>query len=225
MKGRENVSYCPKCKVSIRGEADLCPLCQSKTEGISIDEECSFPKIKNYYSSKFAYKLVGVISIFIVFVALIINVIFKNTGYWSGYVIAGIVSLWLITLTSIKKRDNVLKAVYIGTVIIILLSILWDFATGMNKWSFDFVIPIILTISTISVFVLIRSLKIQPEEYSVYLINLLVLNFLLIASFYFIAVIKLPTIICFGINLIITSVLVIFNGKKIAHDIKRRMHI
>lgn len=217
--------YCPKCKVNIKAKGELCPLCQSKTENKSESEESSFPKINNAHINKFAYKLVGIISTFIIFLAVIINFIFKNTGHWAVYVVAGIISLWIITLTAIKKRSNLLKAVYFGTLIIILLSILWDFSTGMNKWSFEFVFPIILTISTIGMFILIKSLKIRPEEYSVYLLNLLVLNLLLIASFNLIIVIKLPTIICFGINLIMMSILAIFDGRKIMDDIKRRMHI
>ena len=39
------------------------------------------------------------------------------------------------------------------------------------------------------------------------------------------AVIKLPTVICIGIDFIITAMLAIFDGGNIIDDVKRRLHI
>lgn len=225
MKGCEKVRYCRKCNVNVKCKNELCPLCQSKTELINESEELSFPKINNEKSNKFVYKLVAFISAFIIAIVVIINFIFKNTGYWSAYVIAGIGSLWAVVLVAVKKRRNILKSIFFATIIIVGLSALWDLATGMHKWSTDFVLPIMITISTIAIFVLIKALKIQTEEYSVYLCNLLLLNLLLILSFAFVAVIKLPTVICIGIDFIITAMLAIFDGGNIIDDVKRRLHI
>ena len=107
-----------------------------------------------------------------------------------------------------------------------ILSVVWDFATGMHGWAFNFVVPIVLATSTIGVAILSKVLKIQVENYSVYICNLALLNCLLIIILLLDFVsLKLPTLICIGVNFLVLAVFISFEGSKILSDIKRRLHI
>lgn len=217
--------YCSKCKVNVRGNTDLCPICQSKTLKVNEEEECSFPKIESFSKDKFIYKLLGIISTAIILIVLVINFIFRTTGFWSVYVVAGIITAWLVAMIPILKKRNVLKSVFFGTLILTFVSFLWDFTTGMNLWAFNFVIPLAITFATASTFVLTKALKLSSEEYSVYLCCWALINLLLVISFIFFTTIKLPTIICFGVNLLIWLIAMIIDGKKIVYDVRKRIHI
>lgn len=225
MRRCEEVRYCQNCKVNVRGNADLCPICQSKTLKLNEEAECSFPKIKSFSRNKFIYKLLGIISMTIILITLIINFIFRTTGFWSAYVVAGIITAWLVAIIPILKKRNVLKSVFFGTLVVISLSFLWDFTTGMNLWAFNFVIPLAVTFATVSTFILTKALRLSSEEYSVYLCCLALINLLLVISFVFFTTIKLPTIICFGVNLLIWLIAMIIDGKKIVYDVRKRIHI
>ncbi len=221
----EKLRYCEKCRVKIRSNNEFCSLCQSKTILLDEDVESSFPKIKTQHKNKFVYKLLGVISAFIILITVIVNFIFKTAGFWSIYVIAGIGTIWIIAVTPIIKKKNVLKALYFGTLVAILMAILWDVGTGLKYWSFNFVIPLVITFATISTFILTKAIHLSSEEYSVYLCCLGILNLLLVFSYMFFTTIKLTTIICFGVNLLILIVAMIIDGKQIIYDVRKRIHI
>ena len=133
---------------------------------------------------------------------------------------------WFISTIILLQRKNVLKTIFSQAVVIIVLTLIWDYATGLHGWAVDFVIPIAVFLATISTAVLSEAMRIPVEDYSVYLCNLTLLNFLLIVFLALnIVSIRVPTAICIGINFLIIAVFVIFEGKKIIGDLKRRLHI
>ena len=222
------MNYCPKCKLNIGGEREVCPLCQSSLEIDSNKVDEIFPDIKPVSKKKrfFVLKLLLLISAFVIIACSTINFILASTGHWALYVISGIACAWFISTIILLQRKNVLKTIFSQTVVIIVLTIIWDWATGKHGWAVDFVIPISVFLATISIAVLSKALKIQVEDYSVYLCNLVLLNCLLILAVALDKVsIRVPTVISIGVNFLIIAIFVVFEGKKILSDLKRRLHI
>lgn len=229
MKGSRRMNYCSKCKVNVEGQGKVCPLCQNTLEIINdkIDDEV-FPRIKSKNRSKFLFvlRLLLLITLGIIIVSSTVNAIFEKTGLWAVYVVSGVGCAWVVATILLILRKNLLKNIFFQTVVIMILSIVWDFATGMHGWAFNFVVPIVLSIATVGVAILTKVLKIQVENYSVYICNLALLNCLLLISLLINLVsLKLPTLICIGVNFLVFAVFVSFEGNKILSDIKRRLHI
>lgn len=222
------MNYCSRCKVNIEGVRGVCPLCQSGLDNNDINGVEIFPDIKPERKKKrfFALKLLLLISAVIIIASSTVNVILSSTGHWALYVISGVACAWFISTIILLQRKNVLKTIFSQAVVIIALTLIWDYATGLHGWAVDFVIPIAVFLATISTAVLSEAMRIPVEDYSVYLCNLTLLNFLLIVFLALnIVSIKVPTTICIGINFLIIAVFVIFEGKKILGDLKRRLHI
>ena len=228
MKGSKIMNYCPKCKLNIEGERELCPLCQSvldknKTGGTEIFPEIKVEKKKKRF---LALKILLLISAIVVIASSTVNAILSTTGHWALYVISGIACAWFVSTIILLQRKNVLKTIFSQTVVVIVLTFIWDCATGLHGWATNFVIPITVFLATISTAVISEAMRIPVEDYSVYLCNLALVNCLLILLLVFdIVSIRVPTTICIGMNFLIITVFAIFEGKKIWGDIKRRLHI
>ena len=68
--------YCDKCKVSITGEVDKCPLCQGDVRG-EITTENTFPKIhKKRHLLPFILKLVAIITISVAILSILCDIAF-----------------------------------------------------------------------------------------------------------------------------------------------------
>lgn len=228
MKGSKKMSYCPKCKLNIGGEREICPLCQSALDKNTAKGLEVFPNIKPERKKKrfFALKILLLISAIIIIACSTVNFILAGTGQWALYVISGIACAWFISTVILLQRKNLLKTIFSQAVVIIALTFIWDWATGLHGWAIDFVIPIMVFLATLSIAVISEAMSIQVEDYSIYLCNLTVLNFLLVIFLVLDVVsIRVPTAICVGINFLIIAIFVIFEGKKIFADLKRRLHI
>lgn len=222
------MNYCSKCKLNIEGKREICPLCQSALNKVNDDGVEIFPEIKPERKKKrfFALKILLLISAIIIIVSSTVNAVLASTGHWALYVISGIACAWFVSTIILLQRKNILKTIFSQAVVVIVLTLIWDFATGMHGWAVDFVIPISVFLATISIAVISEAMRIEVEDYSVYLCNLALLNLLLVAFLIFDVVsIEVPTKISIGVNFLIIAVFVIFEGKKILGDIKRRLHI
>ena len=222
------MNYCSKCKLNIEGKREICPLCQSTLNKVNDQGVEIFPEIKPERKKKrfFALKILLLISAIIIIVSSTVNAVLASTGHWALYVISGIACAWFVSTIILLQRKNILKTIFSQAVVVIVLTLIWDFATGMHGWAVDFVIPISVFLATISIAVISEAMRIQVEDYSVYLCNLALLNLLLVAFLIFDVVsIEVPTKISIGVNFLIIAVFVIFEGKKILGDIKRRLHI
>ena len=165
-------------------------------------------------------------SILCILVCGIINLQIPDDGFWSRFVIVGFITFWALFIIALKKRKNILKCLLYETVIISAFSVFWDFYTGMNGWSFDFVLPILFIAIIISMAILARVLKIGAEEHILYLVSLTMFGILpLIFIFNNMIRIKLPSMICIGISCILFSGLIVFEGKNMWNEFIRRLHI
>jgi hypothetical protein len=145
---------------------------------------------------------------------------------WSLFVIAGFASLWILFGIANKRGWNIPKNIILLLIFTSILEIAWDYLTGFNKWSFNFVIPIMFSASIIAltIFALIR--KLHPGDY---LFILFIISILSICSFFLIAFhlvsVIYPALICFVFSVISASRIIIFEKKSLLIEFKRRMHI
>lgn len=218
---------CKKCNVTVTGNFEKCPLCQNTLAGESVGENEVFPFIPIVkYEHGLLYRLLQLCSAAVVVAALTINWMLPESGFWSLFVIAGVACVWLGISIAVRKRHNVLKNVTYQVTIIGILSILWDVFTGWHCWSIDFVIPISFVCVMSATSILARVLKMQAENYIVYLV-LLILYGIIPAVFVLNgwSNIVLPSLICVAASLFSLAALFIFEGSNMREELKRRLHL
>ena len=147
------MQYCKQCNVSVSGADDICPLCQQNLTGEK--ERPLYPKIQTVYKKhQLFFKLLfgGTASAAIISVG--INLILSQTGFWSIYVVFGIISFWISLVNVLKRKDNLLKSIAVQAFVLTVLSVILDLIMGWSNWSIDYFIPITYSVELISLYII-----------------------------------------------------------------------
>lgn len=218
---------CKKCAVAVSGNNEKCPLCQNMLSGDGQNDNEVFPFVPIVrYEHGLLFRLLQLCSAAIVIVAFTVNWMIPENGFWSLFVIAGVGCLWLSLTIAIRKRNNVLKNLTYQVTIVSILSVLWDIFTGWHGWSIDFVIPITFAAAMSVTTILSRILKLQTETYMIYLV-LLILYGIIPAVFILTGFSQniYPSVVCVAGSLFSFAALLIFEGRNMIEELKRRMHL
>jgi len=216
--------YCKNCKVNITGNHEKCPLCQGDIIG-EPSQTNTFPIIKEEkHLINLILKITALITITASVICVLINLGFG--GSWSLYVIAGFVTGWIVIWITVKMHGNITKNTVWLTVIISILSIIWDISTGYRGWSIDYVLPIICCFAMIEMFIVANIKKLKIEDYIVYLIIDILFGIVPLALL-LLNIVKIiyPSLICVAESVISLAILIIFEGKALKAEIVRRMHL
>ncbi|MBC7087621.1 MAG: hypothetical protein H5T96_03905 [Tissierellales bacterium] len=220
------MKYCEYCKVYIPEDREICPLCGNKLEIISEDNEQIFPKIPSIFKRNLALKIMGFISVVTIIMSFALYYIFPTRINWPLLVFFGIISVWLDLFFLIRKKTHLPKKIIWQVLIITILSILWDFYTGFRGWSIEFVFPIICILAMLVMYILALVMKLSINDFITYI---LIDIFFGIIPIIFIVLnlveIIYPSIISATISIISLSAILIFEGKNILYELKKRMHI
>lgn len=219
------MSKCLKCNVNIASSTNICPLCNNPIKVENVNDV--FPIIEyNYKNHKFLYNLLKFLSIVAIFVCIFSNFIVSRTLSWSLFVVAGIISFWLTLITAIKGRKHFIRMLFAEMILIILISFMWDYFTGFNKWSINYCLPFICSIYTIAILIMRLFRKRLAKEFIFYatinsLIGLVPGILIIFNKVDFLW----PSFISVIISLVILAFLLVFNKKQMKNELERRFHI
>ncbi len=214
---------CKKCAVFIHGTDKICPLCQGKLDG--DDDEPNFPNIDTVYKQhRFLFKLLILVTVSAGIISTTINMILPQTGVWALFVVLGIISFWLSMTIAFKNRNNVSKNILHQVVVISLMCVLWDYITGWNGWSLNYVFPIACTVALFSIAIL--SVILNMKNYKIYLITNIIIGFApLVLYFTGIISISIPSLICTAISMIFFVLALLFYGNDIKKELSKSFHL
>lgn len=218
---------CIHCKVKIKGEHTVCPLCAGIMEDKGEPSEDVFPYIPTIYQEfNIFIRILIQASIIGVVVSFAVNMIFTKESFWSILVAAGLVSMWISLFFIIRNRNNIAKTILWQVGIISVLSFIWDRSMGWYGWSIDYVIPTVCVLAMIVMAVGAKILKIGVRDLIIYLLIDAIFGFIpaLFILFGWLNVI-FPSVICVAVSLISLSSLIIFEGDNMKTELNKRMHI
>jgi predicted neutral ceramidase superfamily lipid hydrolase len=123
-------------------------------------------------------------------------------------------------------HGNITKNTIWLTIIISILSIIWDISTDYRGWSIDYVVPIICCFAMVEMFIVANIMKLRIEDYIVYLIIDIIFGIVPLV-FFLLGIVKniYPSLICVAGSIISLSILIIFEGKALKAEIVRRIHL
>ena len=90
------------------------------------------------------FRIFSFVCIAVCVAAVSVNWTMGFHSFWSGYVLAGVGCMWILSAVAIVKRRNLFKNAVWEAVLLWVVFLFWDFITGWRGWSVDFGIPIVL---------------------------------------------------------------------------------
>ncbi len=219
------MKYCPRCKVTVRGIPNYCPLCQGKINGTNSSP--FFPVVPTIYEKyKMFFQIAALSGIGIGIIAVTVNLILPQTGNWSLLVLLGIGSLWLSVGLSARNLHHVTLVIVNQSILGSLLFVLWDFVVGWKGWSIDYAVPILLMVSLLTMQILIKVRGIKAEDYMVCtsfhaFVGLVPLALFLTGSLNQV----IPTLICIALSAILLAGMLIFKWRVLLEEYHKRFRI
>lgn len=216
---------CYKCDISINTDNNKCPLCHNIIEDDFTDSV--FPKIPYIYTKhNLIIKILLFISIFGCIVCSIINYLVSKNVNWAIFVIFGIITFWITFVTGLKGKNNFMKLLFGEVILILIISIIWDYFTGWYFWSITYVLPFLCIAYNVVLFCFRLFLKNIFKDHIIYIYITSVIGLI---PLYFILKNKLdiewPSILCVVFSIFLILVLAIFNHKQMKNELERRLHI
>ena len=220
--------YCPYCKIEVGGDLHKCPVCQSKLFG--EPEEPYFPRIDKLQIKSFFYKLQLFIAWILIIAALGIDFLFGvrispfRAVHWSL-----LIAMWLIVLEFWMLRQfsrgtgSARNMTYMTFVILLMLWITSHY-TGFEWLVSDWIAPIALMATMVANFVFVMTDKNGNDK--VYLL----INIVVGALPYLVLHIRdegtpITWILCLLISIILFIGAIIFKGRTVAAEFRRRLSL
>lgn len=221
------MQYCPKCKVSVAGGKDVCPLCQGDLSG-TPDEASVFPELPELFDKRagFILRLMLFIAIAADVICVAVNIMVPSHVWWSLFVLCGTGCACISFGIGYLKKSDIMKNIVWQLCILLVLGVCWDAGLGWRGWSIDYVFPILCTVAIASMFVAGKIMNIPIKDYVVHIIVCAVLGiipvvFLLTGILHVIY----PSVICAVSSLLYIAGLILFKGESLRAEITRKLHL
>lgn len=219
------MKYCEKCRVDVRGQDELCPLCQCPLKGSGEAEV--FPVIAPE-KKKFLlfFKILTLACVACAILSIALNLMITDRYTWSIKAVFGIFCFWLMLHLAINKRHKIIKNIGFEAVLAAVLSVVWDFVTGYRGWSVDFVIPLVCIAAIIAFGVIGMTLKLPYGDYIFYELAAGVLGLIPYILYLLNKVTVIyPSLICSALSLVLLAYLLLFCRKTIWVEVNKRFHV
>ena len=221
------MQWCDKCEISVRGTSRHCPLCQN--ELTSVDEEMETIYPLEYPTEVEKHMVIKVIN-FTMLVAgclgIFINLLFPTKIWWGLILVIILIGARVSLSTAIAKHRNILKYLLHQSIIIIIIAMVIDVASGRHGWSLNFILPIIFTLAMLLMYLLSKILHLHVQDYMIYLLldavfGIIPIIFLLLDW----VTSPIPSFVCVLTSVISVIGLISFEGPAMYSELKRRLHV
>lgn len=223
------MDYCENCKASIKGDWEICPLCQTSMEQENSEDKktgTSFlndPLLFNRDQAKKTFFRVSLLLILLYFIAQIFYP-FKFFGL--EYILFGLFITWTLGIIFVRKRRNLAKVITYYLLLISLATIYFDYLFGWRGWSITFVVPIISMSALLAIFIAMQVINLKVQDYVLYLqlaalFGLIPLLFLIMNWVGH----PLPSLLSVILSIIMFIGVLIRYRKLLIRELQKRMHI
>lgn len=221
--------YCENCKASIKGDWEICPLCQTSMKQENSEDKktgTSFlndPLLFNRDQAKQTFFRVSLLLILLYFIAQIFYP-FKFFGL--EYILFGLFITWTLGIIFVRKRRNLAKVITYYLLLISLATIYFDYLFGWRGWSITFVVPIISMSALLAIFIAMQVINLKVQDYVLYLqlaalFGLIPLLFLIMNWVGH----PLPSLLSVILSIIMFIGVLIRYRKLLIRELQKRMHI
>ncbi len=222
------MQYCEKCGVYVAGGRTRCPLCQAPLTGTPAPEEEIFPRLPSQSKTRqLVFRAMLFVTISVSLICLAVNFMVPSRIWWSGFVMGGLASAWVLAVLALRLRHGIPKVILRLVMLGSVLALMWDWGTGKRGWAVGYVIPILCTAAMVALMVLPRLLRMQLADYMLYLFIDILFGILPAISYAtgLLHTSLIPSLVCVVTSLISMTAVLIFQGRELRSELSRRMHL
>ncbi len=219
---------CPYCKIEVGGDADKCPLCQSRLTGEA--SEAYFPVRDTLKFRSFLYKLQLFIVWCIVITGLGLDFLFDiRIPAFPGLHWGLIIFMWLVVFESVILRQftpGTASARTVTVMVIVILAMLLVTAQcfGFMWLAWDWIVPVVITGTMIANFVLV--MVDRRGNAMAYMLTGLFFGLLPCLVLYLrYKTMPITWMICTIVGVVLFAGAVIFKGRVVASEIRKRFSV
>lgn len=218
--------YCDHCKLTITNEQAVCPLCQGTIKKLRESEE-TFPFIPTIYQKNHMFfRILIMISVVVSVLSVLLDLVIPGKIWWSLFVLAGILCMWISLAIAIFKRRNILQNLLWQVTALSLLAIGWDLCTGWHQWSVNYVFPIICSLCMLLMAIISRVLSLYAEDYMISMLIALIFGVVqIILLLTGVTSVWFPSLLCISLSICTFAGVILFEGKNMYAELKRRFHL
>lgn len=185
-----------------------------------------YPEIINVKKANVILKMMIFISIIVSAICIFINIIINKRLSWSILVISGIIYSWITTMYSIKKNINIASHVMLQTISMSFLLVIIDLAIGYKGWSLNIALPIVISVSNITMMILTVITYNKYFKYAIYEVIIFLWSLIPILLVIFkVITILVPTVLSIAISIFTLVTTTLMCGKDLREKLERVFHI
>lgn len=218
---------CPYCNVKIAGAKRCCPLCGGALEGGRDPGSEVFPPLKQPLAAdKLILRVLALVGLSATAVCVLVNIAMGTQVWWSLFVAAGMLCLYLTTAVGVAYRRDILQNIGWQVILVSALSILWDLGMGWQGWSLDFVFPCACAAGLLTMLLLAVLLRLPVQSFAGVFGAACALGLVpgFLAGFGKLRV-MLPSLLCAGLSAILLFTMVLFHWRTFKEELLRRFHL
>lgn len=219
--------HCEQCRVDIKGDWDVCPLCHDPLETESDAAEPNpYPDIPLRFNKHQGTRLLTVISFILIVGSFFVELLLSGDMTGLRLLLFGVMSMWLVVLIIVRKRRNIAKGIVYLIVSVSFLCVYWDYKSGWSGWSTTYAVPIVCSFALVAMFIAVRFVRLEVRDYILYVLAAALIGLLPALSLFFGWVTQtLPSWLSVGLSAAMLVLILIFQGGDILEELEKRMHI
>lgn len=219
------MNTCRQCKVVIRDDTQVCPLCQCVIEQGELSRR-AYPDVR---VAERRLRLFGNICFFVMLLASVVlgscNYILGGTC-WCIIPIAAMLYAFLLLRLVLISRSGYRSKIFIPLLLGILFVSLVDALTGFHRWSLNYVLPAgVMLVDVLTILLMIIN-KRNWQSYMILQIGMIVVSFVPVLLCCF-KVITSPglSLIAMGVTIFMFLGTLIIGDYTARSELKRRFHL
>lgn len=219
------MKYCSKCQMKVQNQLNHCPLCGQELDSIIIEVERDYP---NCFAKRRRFsirKSITFTALAIISFSLMIGMFDNFNWNWVLLIIAATLYVTISVILGSRMKRNIGPNILMQVLGITVLSNSIDYFLGYSGWSVEIVFPVILSLGTLVLTVVIllddkrfSDLVIYQLIFGVMGIGVVVMIYLNIIVFRSVAIIGsyYTLMTCVG--------LFFFADRQMIHELKKKFH-
>lgn len=217
---------CKHCKITVGGEANICPLCQTKLKG--ENDEPYFPYKWKPKQIPLAIKILIflLLSACVVFLILDLTYSLFDNFHPSIMTLVWIICILITTKHYIKNHRSIPKMIFGAMVLASLLTYITGKVYGFEWLAIDYIIPIWCCLTLIVNFVFCLIKAVFAESALIFMLLNIIVG---IISYITILInnddVPVSWMICLLLSIITFIGIAVFKGKTVFYEIQKRMHL
>ena len=219
------MKYCSKCQMKVQNQLNHCPLCGQILDSMTIETERDYPKRFAKRRRFSIRKSIIFIALAIISFSLMIGIFDNFQWNWVLLIIASTLYLTISAILGFRVKRNIGPNILMQVLGVSVLANIVDYFLGYTGWSLEIVFPVILSLGTLVLTVIILLDSKRFSDLVIYQLIFGLMGIFIVVMIYLDVIVFRSIAIIGSYYSLITCVgLFFFADRQMIHELKKKFH-